>query len=418
MKILISACHFTPDIIGVGKFSGEMAEWLASRGHEVRAVVGAPFYPHWNILEGYSGVRYLREKVRGVDVVRCPIYVPRTQSGLKRLLQYTVLVITALPVLLLWAVRWKPDIVWTVMPPLAGMPTALLAAKLAGAPAWLHVQDFEIDAAFELGLLRKPMLRRVFLGIERRLMSSFRVVSSITPKMLEALKTKRVFTQSLLFPNWFDPNVIYPMPNADFLRDALDIPRTAFVALYSGNLGEKQGVDSLVDVARHLSDNPDFILVVCGDGAGRARLASASADLRNIRLLPLQPTTLFNALLNMADAHLLPQRSEVADLMMPSKLPGMLASGRPVIAGAMPNTQLAQEVEGCGVVVPPSDSVAMADAIRKLMFNPQERRELGARAAERAIEHWGKDRILLGFELHLKHLLAGNTVLDLSLGET
>jgi len=418
MKILISACHFTPDNIGVGKFSGEMAEWLASRGHEVRAVVGAPFYPHWKILDGYSGARYLREKVRGVDVVRCPIYVPRTQSGLKRLLQYTVLALTASPVLLFWAVRWKPDIVWTVMPPLAGMPTALLAAKLAEAPAWLHVQDFEIDAAFELGLLRKPMLKRMFLGIERRLMSSFRVVSSITPKMLAALRTKNVSTNSVLFPNWFDPNVIYPLPNADFLRESLGIPRTAFVALYSGNLGEKQGVDSLVDVARHLSDNPDFILIICGDGAGRARLASASTDLSNIRLLPLQPASLFNALLNMADAHLLPQRSEVADLVMPSKLPGMLASGRPVIAGAKPNTQLAQEVEGCGVVVPPSDSAAMADAIRKLMINTEERRELGERAAKRAIEHWSKDRILLVFEQHLKRLLAENAVLDLSLGET
>ena len=79
-----------------------------------------------------------------------PIYVPRTQSGLKRLLQYAVLRITALPVLLVWVARWKPDIVWTVMPPLTGMPTALLAAKLARAPAWLHVQDFEIDAAFGL----------------------------------------------------------------------------------------------------------------------------------------------------------------------------------------------------------------------------------------------------------------------------
>jgi len=135
-------------------------------------------------------------------------------------------------------------------------------------------------------------------------------------------------------------------------------------------------------------------------------------------LLPLQPASLFNALLNMADAHLLPQRSEVADLVMPSKLPGMLASGRPVIAGAKPNTQLAQEVEGCGVVVPPSDSAAMADAIRKLMINTEERRELGERAAKRAIEHWSKDRILLVFEQHLKRLLAENAVLDLSLGET
>jgi len=418
MKILISACHFTPDEISVGKFTGTMAEWLASRGHEVRAVVGAPFYPHWKVREGYSGARYLRETVRGVDVIRCPIYVPRTQSGLKRLLQYGVFAITSLPVLLFWAARWKPDIVWTVMPPFSGMPASLVAARLAGAPAWLHVQDFEVDVAFELGLLKNSVLKRLFLTIERRLMSSFQVISSITSKMLDHLETKGVTTQRVLFPNWFDPDVIYPMPNADFLRDELGISRASFIALYSGNLGEKQGIDGLVEVARRFIDDSRFTLVICGDGVGRERLASLSAGLKNIRLLPLQPVTSFNAFLNMADVHLLPQKAEVADLVMPSKLPGMLASGRPVVAGAKPNTQLAREVEGCGVVIPPGDSAAMADAVRWLMDNPRERARLGARAAERAIEHWGRDRILLRFESDLEHLWARNTVLDPSLGET
>ena len=401
MKILISACHFTPDPIGVGKFSGEMAEWLAARGHDVRAVVGVPFYPHWKVADGYSAARYRSEYVRGVQVLRCPIYVPSQQSGMKRLLQYAVLVATASLPLWKTAVSWQPDVVWTVMPPLAGMPSALVAARLAGAPSWLHVQDFEIDAAFELGILKSPGTRRFFLAMERKLMSAFSVISSITPRMLEKLDAKGVSAKQVLFPNWADLNAIFPMPESHALRDELGIGRQQFVALYSGNLGEKQGVDDLIDVARRLSHHPQFTLIVCGDGAGRNRLALRAEGLSNVKLLPLQPMERFNAMLNTANVHLLPQRKEVADLVMPSKLPGLLASGRPVIAGASPRTQLAQEVEGCGIVVPPGDVAAMADAVAGLMSDPARCASLGSAANLRARAHWSKDSVLERFETEL-----------------
>ena len=404
MKILISACHFTPDPIGGGKFSGEMAEWLAARGHQVRAVVGVPYYPQWSALKGYPAGRYRRERVRGVEVLRCPMWIPGRPSGLARMIQYATLAMTSAPPLLWWAARWKPDVVWTTMPPFSGMPMALLAAGLAGAPSWLHVQDFEVDAAFELGMFKGGTLRNAFLDVERRLMSGYRVVSSITPRMLQKLEAKKVLSQKILFPNWVDLDVIYPLAEPLGLRDTLDIPRSDFVALYSGNLGEKQGVDDLVAVARLLSDERRFTMVICGDGAGRERLARIGANLGNIRFLPLQPVETFNGLLNMADVHLLPQKAQVADLVMPSKLPGMLASGRPVIAGAVSGTQLAQEVEGCGIVGPPGDPAAMAAAIRGLLADPHQCSMLGKKAAKRAIVHWSKDVILAHFEEQLQGL--------------
>ncbi len=418
MKILISACHFTPDPIGGGKFTGEMAEWLAARGHEVRAIVGIPYYPQWKAAEGYWGWRYRRETVRGVDVLRCPMWIPSRPSGAARLIQYATLVFTSVVPLLWRAWRWKPDIVWTTMPPFSGMPMALAAARSAKAPSWLHVQDFEVDAAFELGMFKNARLKAVFLGTERRLMSAFRVVSSITPRMLDQLDAKQVRTQKILFPNWVDLTVIHPLPQAHGLRDTLGISRDAFVALYSGNLGEKQGVNDLVEVARLLSDETGFRMVICGDGVGRARLAALGANLSNIHFLPLQPADTFNSLLNMADVHLLPQKAEIADLVMPSKLPGMLASGRPVVAGAVPGTQLAQEVSGCGIVVPPGDPAAMAAAIRQLMADPLGRTSLGASAAARAVAHWSKDSILTCFEAHLKSLVEGKALLDLPAPQT
>jgi colanic acid biosynthesis glycosyl transferase WcaI len=383
-----------------------MAEWLAAQGHQVRAVVGVPFYPFWKVQEGYSGIGYSRETIRGVDILRCPLYVPSCQSGLKRLIQYATLAVTSTLPLWSWALFWQPEIIWTVMPPLAGMPSALVAARLADAASWLHIQDFEIDAAFELGLLKSPSLRRVFLRMERRLISSFDMVSTITPRMRDQLAAKKVMARACLFPNWVDLDAIYPLPDAHTLRDELGIPRTAFVALYSGNLGEKQGVDDLVAVARLLADRPGFRMVISGDGAGRARLASLASGLDNIHFLPLQPMEKFNLLLNMADVHVLPQRREVADLVMPSKLPGMLASGRPVVAGAAEGTQLATEVEGCGIIVPPGDPQAMAGAVRTLMDDSARRCLLGAHAADRAKAHWSKEAILVRFAEELQVLVA------------
>ena len=108
-----------------------------------------------------------------------------------------------------------------------------------------------------------------------------------------------------------------------------------------------------------------------------------------------------------ADIHLLPQRADAADLVMPSKLGGMLASGRPVIAAAARGTQIAEEVAGCGSVVAPQDGAAMAAALSRLARLPDERRRLGQAARERAQAGWDKARLLENFERDLRILVDG-----------
>jgi len=139
------------------------------------------------------------------------------------------------------------------------------------------------------------------------------------------------------------------------------------VALYSGNMGEKQGLEIVVEAARILeSDAPNIRFVLCGEGAAKVRMQALAADLSNVLWLPLQPLARLNELLNFVDIHLLPQRADAADLVMPSKLTGMLASGRPVLATAHAGTELAGVVAGCGVVVEPGNVQAFVDALRQL----------------------------------------------------
>jgi colanic acid biosynthesis glycosyl transferase WcaI len=126
----------------------------------------------------------------------------------------------------------------------------------------------------------------------------------------------------------------------------------------------------------------------------KPQLEIASTGLSNIRLLPLQPFERLGELLCMADIHLLPQSLGAADLVLPSKLSGMLASGRPVIATCLTGTEIEAVVSQCGVIVPPQDSGALAAAVCRLADDRATRLELGSRARAYAEENFDRDAIL------------------------
>jgi colanic acid biosynthesis glycosyl transferase WcaI len=248
-------------------------------------------------------------------------------------------------------------------------------------------------------------LKRLVLGVERWLMRGFDRVSTISTGMLGKLIAKGVaHEKAVLFPNWVDIEAIRPDEGAgQTMRAELDVSVDAKVALYSGNMGEKQGLEHVIEAARALRGT-DLIFVLCGDGVARARLQAAAAGLPNVRWLPLQPLDKVNALLNMADVHLLPQKRHVADLVMPSKLTGILASGRPVIAMAEPYTTVYEAVRGRGVVVPPDDVPALTQAIVRLLADGDACRRLGAEGRRFAVETLGREAILSEFEKKLLEL--------------
>lgn len=407
MRLLILGINYSPELTGVGKYNGEMATWLASRGHNVRVITASPYYPHWKVAEGYSSLLYQRENLEGVHVWRCPLYVPGKPSGFKRILHLASFALSSLPILLRQT-GWRPDVVWVVEPPLFCAPQAWLVARLSGGKAWLHIQDFEVDAAFELGLLKGATLKHFVLGLERLLLSSFDHVSTISSKMLERLHVKGVLAaKSGLFPNWVDVAALSePQLLATWnFREVLGIASDAVVALYSGNMGNKQGLEILSQVAALLADQAQIVFVFCGDGVEREELVRECADFTNVRFLNLQPYEKLPALLAMADIHLLPQQSDAADLVMPSKLTGMLASARPVIATAHSNTELATVVSECGLVVPPEHPRAFADAILKLSLDRSLRQTLGDKGLFYARHHLDRDSVLRNFERSLISLV-------------
>jgi len=409
MRILIYGINYAPELIGVGKYTGELAESLAAQGHKVRVVTAPPYYPAWQVKAGFDAGRYQSQCLNGVQVWRCPLWVPQQPSGLKRVLHLASFALSSLPLLLWQGLNWQPDVVLVVEPPFFGVVGALLTTRLSGAKSWLHVQDFEIDAGFELGLLPATrLIRSLVMAGERWLMGRFDRVSTISERMLQRLKTKGVPAAKCVYvPNWVDTKSIYPLPGSNPLRANLALLPETFIALYSGSMGEKQGLEVVLAAAQLLAvDHPQILFLMCGAGAAKQRLVKSAQGMPNVRFLDLQPAEQLNALLNLADVHLLPQVANAADLVMPSKLKGMFASGRAAIATAEGGTQVAEVVQRGGIVVPPGDVTALAQAIVYLATHSKACTQLGQAARQFAVAHWQQEKILGQLEQKLVGLCA------------
>ncbi len=386
MRLLVYGINYAPELTGTGKYTAEMAEALAARGHEVRVVTAPPYYPEWRVADGWSAWAYRREQRGGVAVWRAPLWVPARPSGATRLVHLgSFALASAIP--MAQQLRWCPDVVMVVAPTLLCAPAALAVARLTGARTWLHIQDFEVDAAFGLGLLDNARAARLARAAEVSLLRRFDVVSSISTKMVERLRTLGIDLEKVLCaPNWVDTETIRPLDRPSRYRQELSIADDAKVVLYAGNMGKKQGVEHLAAAAQLLADRADIRFVFCGEGATKADLAKRCANLPNCRIIGLQPAERLNELLNLADIHALPQRADAADLVMPSKLTGMMASGRAVVAMAQAGTELYDVVRGRGVVVAPDDASAFASAIAALADDAAQRAQLGAAARHYAQE--------------------------------
>jgi colanic acid biosynthesis glycosyl transferase WcaI len=451
MRTLIYGLNFSPELTGIGKYTGEMAAWLAARGHDVRVVTAPPYYPDWKVGKGFrnewtttvidcrgAGAPHNDDEAhpslqakRGnpgcLVVYRCPLWVPHQPGGIKRLLHLASFAFSSLPVLLR-QVFWRPDVVWVVEPALFCAPAAIVVARLSGARTWLHVQDFEIDAAFELGLLRGERLRCAVTAAERWLMRRFDVVSTISKNMHQRLLNKGLIpANTRMATNWVnmaDFSLPSPVGVAAY-RAELGVDNDTILALYSGNMGGKQGLELLAQIAGLClcdASKHKILFVFCGNGPGRADLVARCQGLSNVRFLDLQPTELLPNLLAAADIHLLPQRHDAADLVMPSKLTGMLASARPVVATAAMGTELADVITGgavatvdkacafepvaaCGVVVPPGDAETFAAAVQALAADALRREKLGSAGYLYAQAYLDRDAVLQRFESDLLALL-------------
>ena len=407
MRILIYGLNYAPERTGVGKYTGEMAEWLQGHGHQIRVVTAPPYYPDWKVGAGYRGYRgwsYQCESLRGVDVFRCPLWVPATPNGVRRLLHLLSFAVSSIPVMLR-QIFWRPDWIFVIEPTLFCAPCALLTARLANANAWMHIQDFEVEAFFGLGFGSGGFIKKCVNGIEGWMMRRFDRVSSISRHMVARLAAFGIPKDRIsIFPNWVDTDRIRPGIRGRAFREEWGLGPDRKVVLYAGSMGNKQGLEMVLETARALQDDdPDIWFLLVGDGSAKEGLVQRASELglRNVLFKPLQPPEDLPALLTMADVHLVVQKKGVAEAFMPSKLTGILAAGGTAIITADEDTELGRLVKenpGIGVLVPPENQKLFQDALRTELSKDRNDAGINMVARNYAERHLARDGILSRFE--------------------
>lgn len=410
MRIALISLNYAPEITGIGLYSGELAQSLATKGHDVHVICSYPFYPEWQRHPTFAERGWSVRSEQGVTVYRCPCYIPANATGARRIFHYISFMLASLkPALSIWR-KARPDLVFSVAPALLAAITAIILAKASRAKSWLHIQDFEVEAGFATGQISAAGIpARLALWLERRIFRRFDRISSISPEMrCKVLERSIPAARVTELRNWAGIDRITPQTHSSY-RDEWGI-KSEHVALYSGSIARKQGIETIIDAARIMAQRTDLTFVVCGNGPTRGELEKLAAGLHNILFCDLQPMDRLNELLNLATVHLLPQKRDAADLVLPSKLANMLASGRPVVAGVESDRGLAREVEGAGLIFRPEDGPSMAAAIKRLIEDKNLYANCSEKARQLAEARWSKNAIIGIAENEMRALVANESL--------
>ncbi len=367
-KVLLIGGNYYPELTGIGRYNGEMMDWLAQNGYECTVVTTYPYYPQWKVTDEYKGKSrwYTREKKGPINVHRCPHYVPKKPAGLKRMMLDLTFSIAGFFKIMQLVFGPRRDLVIVVSPPFVSGFLGVLYKKLRGAKLVAHVQDMQIEAARDLQMVKSQRMIRFLFAMESFILRRADHISSISNGMVRKVKDK-TGKDILFFPNWSYTSKFYPLPPAG-LKLQFNLAETDKVILYSGAIGEKQGLDIILQVAQILEGYHDLKFIICGTGPYRANLEEMATDMniKNILFMPLQPTEVLNQFLNMADIHLVIQKADASDLVMPSKLTNILAVGGLVIVTANPGNSLYDEVSSrrIGLLSEAENAEALAKSIK------------------------------------------------------
>lgn len=371
--VLFYCINYAPETTGCGRFTTQLSRHLAESGSSIEVITAPPHYPQWSVQPHYSASRYETVVVDGIRITRCPIILRQQMRGLWRVIAPLSFALSSAPIAIWRILLRRPRLVVVVEPTMFVAPIAILLAWIVGARTVLHVQDLEIDAAFAVGHLRGAIVQRFAGWLERKLLRAFDGIVTISEQMRLRLEVKGADAKRIfIVRNWVDLSTIVPLSGENVFRRELQLSDEKFVALYAGSVGAKQGLSVMLDAAKQTADNERIVFVISGDGPEKAKLTKEYANLRNVRFLPIQPEWRLCELLNLADVHILPQVRGAADLMLPSKLGGMLASGRPVLVTADEGTELYDFLSEVATIVPSGDSASVAKEVAKLEFERPE----------------------------------------------
>ncbi|NNM21745.1 MAG: glycosyltransferase family 4 protein [Gammaproteobacteria bacterium] len=386
LRILFLSPHYPPDVAATGQLVAELAQDVVTAGHESIVIASRP-----DRVAGSHDAAAMPENTEqrdGVQIRWLNIPTAGRRGTWSRLLPFAGYFL---------ATAWrslfvgKVDIVFAQStPPLLAGLLAALHSLVPGRRFVYNLQDVYPELGQALGVLGHGPVAGLSRRVEATLRRRADRLVVLADDMREVVRNSDRQLQDVdVIPNWADAAVIGADTGAagDFrVRNGL---QDKFIVMYSGNLGRAHGVELLPQVAAQLADLPDLVLLVIGAGAALPTVQAEAQrlGLKNLAFLPFQPKEKLSESLCAADVSLILQRRSVSGLVVPSKLYGILASGRAAVAAVPPECEVARVLksEQAGIVVEPESADGIAAAVRKLYLNRDCAAEMGTRARLAAV---------------------------------
>lgn len=405
MDILLITQYYKPESVGAGIYLSQLAEGFVARGHNVTVLTGFPNYPGGQIFEGYKGKLFQREIINGVHVVRTWLYATRSKNFWLRAVSFFSFTMSS-SLGGAFAVK-RPDVIYTILQPLTLGPPSWAIGKRFGAPVVLNIQDIHPEAAVAVGVLRNRYAIRFLEWLEKWNYRHTDHMVVISAGFLENLVDKGVPEEKIsVVPNWADPDFICPGPRENEFRRNVGVD-TEFLLVYSGTLSHNSNLQPVIGAADILRDEP-FHFAIVGEGVHKTSLIEMAnaKSLSNVKFIPFQPLEKYPDVLRAADINLVTLSNQAASVSVPSKVFKQMAAGRPVLAITVENNELGRMVKSanCGLLVPPDDPEALADALRWAAAHPDELSQLGQNARAYLEQHHSQDRCVGQIEMLLKHV--------------
>jgi glycosyltransferase involved in cell wall biosynthesis len=372
-RLLVLNQYYWPGVEATAQLLTDLCEALADE-YEIRVLTG--------MLHGHELLPHRVER-NGVEIVRVhSTAFERSRLGLRGLNYVSYLgasLVTALA-------GPKPDLVLCMTdPPVIG-DVGLAVSKRFGVPLLVISEDVFPEIATKLRRLESPVLVGVLRQLVRLYLKRADRVVAIGETMRQRLEAKGAPVDRLrVIPNWIDTGSITPREHENEWRSEQKLTGR-FVVMHSGNVGHAQDLDTLVRATTFLRDLDDLAVVIVGFGARHAEIQSLAGRLETdrVRFLPYQPRDVLPLSLAAGNLHFVGLARGLSGYVVPSRLYGILAAGRPVIVSADADSETAQVVSdvGCGVVLPPGRPELVARAIRDAYYGKLDLEDMGRRGRE------------------------------------
>ena len=380
--IIVLCPHFAPDTAPTGDVITRIVQEFVAKGQRVHVVTSLPWYRTHAIESGWTGRLVRREKTAWGSIIRVHPFPGKSKSNLlRRAIGFGAFsAIAGVCTVFAGGIHRRPAAVISMSPPLTLGLTGWLASRIRRCPSVFNIQDVFPDAAVETGAITNARIIAVSRWLERvsyhRSDAVVVLSEDLRANVLAKISPKHQHKVHVI-PNFVDSDRITPRDRMTSYRDELRIGNEQ-VVMYAGNVGYSQSLSMMLHSARQI---PEVTFVINGDGAAREELQRDAAGLSNIRFSGYQPADRVAEVLATADIHVVPLRTGLGAVSVPSKTYSILAAGRPVVAAIDSGTEVTRILaeSGAGVSVAPDDPVAFTDALRAMVNSGSAATEAGAR---------------------------------------